>query len=134
MIELLRQIKDKIKTRADTIFLDPSFPARYEYDMPVYLEEAPQGDAIDYATYRITTSNATDPSQDFFLEIDLWFKGTDTIDLERLADGIDEDFHKWVYHSATLNAHFQRINRLMIPDPDATIRRRQLRYLVRTYE
>ena len=118
MLTLIGAVKTKLKTRATR----------------VHMGQAQQGSAFPYVTFKFPTSDATDPSEDFFLEVDLWDKNTDATAIENLTDNVDSDFHKWVYNSTGINAHFQRINRLAIDDPDPVIKRRQLRYLVRTYK
>lgn len=86
--------------------------------------------------YRFPTSNPNEWREDFILEIDIWDQPPDgsTVTLQTLADEIDRALNRLRYTSTNWTTRIYRINRLMIPDPDPTIRRRQLRYELRTFE
>lgn len=102
----------------------------------VYLEWAPQGAIFPYVVYNLPTSEEAIYREDFVLEIDIWDQPADgsTVVLQKLADKIDCELHRFSYlDSSGWFTRFFRINRLMIPDPDVTIRRRQLRYECKTY-
>ena len=127
MNTLIKQIKSKITGSSTAI-------------SEAYMDQAPQGTAFPFVTFKFPTSNATDPSQDHFLEVDVWDRNTSATRVETLTNSIDTALHKVVIRTSTgFNAHFQRVNRLAIPNFDSVtgasmIKRRQLRYLVRTYE
>lgn len=92
-----------------------------------------------YVIYRFPTSNeVVDYREDFVLEIDVWDRPEDgsTVMLQTIADNIDRTLNRARYTSddGTWSTRIYRINRLMIPDPDPLIRRRQLRYELRTYQ
>lgn len=103
----------------------------------IYLESAPQGATFPYVVYALPTSDENERREDFILEINIWDKPVDgsTVSLQTLSDQIDQELNRLVFidHVNDWLARFYRINRLMIPDPDSTIRRRQLRYEIRSY-
>lgn len=108
----------------------------------VYFERAPEKDPVTgqppsfpYAVFKIPNSvDLETDRQDFVLEIDIWDNQTDTARLETLTSSIDKKLHKLRYLDSNQLLIFQRTNRLMIPDPDVKIKRRQLRYIIKTYE
>lgn len=102
----------------------------------VYAEWAPQDGAFPYVVYRLPTSNESGWREDFILEVDIWDRPDDgsTVPLQELADRIDQALHRRRYTSPEgWTTGIFRINRLMVPDPDPLIRRRQLRYELRTF-
>jgi hypothetical protein len=102
----------------------------------VYQEWAPEGAVSPYVVYRMPTSNEAGWREDFILEIDVWDQPANgsTVALQTLADAIDRTFNRMRYTGNGWSTRIYRINRLMVPDPNPTIRRRQLRYELRTYE
>lgn len=102
----------------------------------VFLEQAADGAAFPYVVYRLPISDENNRREDFMLEIDMWDRPANgsTVALQNLSDAIDNALNRLIYtDSAGWNARFYRVNRLMVPDPDAAIRRRQLRYEVKVY-
>ena len=102
----------------------------------VHIENAPSGITVvyPYVTYRIPTSIDDYQKQDFIVEIDIWDNKADNTAIEKLTDDIDAIFHRLQhYQEGVLQVSVYRINRMMIPDPDPKIRRRQLRYQAKTY-
>jgi hypothetical protein len=88
-----------------------------------------------YIVFNLPTSTDTERQrQDFILEVDIWDQTTDLRPLETLTDEIDNALKKVRYIDDNQALMFTRINRLRIPDPDPTIRRRQLRYEIKRYE
>lgn len=103
-----------------------------------YLEEAPEDlsgtrPAFPYVVYSLPTSNEVEHREDFILEINLWDYGADTTALEELTQNMDDALNRKHYLATGLLVVIYRINRMMIPDPDPAIRRRELRYQVKTY-
>ena len=119
MMDMLEFITDTLKSAA----------AR------VYLEKAPEGTDFPYVTYRFPTSNEAEFREDFILEVNLWDHGEDTTALEELTEDVDEALNRTKHLTATADMQLSvyRINRMMIPDPDPKIRRRELRYEVKAY-
>jgi hypothetical protein len=100
-----------------------------------YLEEAPSNTVFPYITYKLTSSNSPYENnlEEFILEIDVWDNQSDTTALETLATNIDIELQRSMKIQGNANVRFYRVSRLMIPDTDETIRRRQLRYWLKTY-
>lgn len=103
-----------------------------------YLEEAPRDvngnlPGYPYVTYRLPTSNEIEHREDFILEINLWDQGADTMVLEELTQNMDDALNRKHHLDTGLLVTIYRINRMMIPDPDQEIRRRELRYQARVY-
>jgi hypothetical protein len=128
MNELLKQIKTKLQALSGI--------------NRVYTDMAPPGTPFPYIVYNLPTSDTDFTREDFVLEVDVWGNNPDTRQIDSLTDSIDGNgaidnptglnrFH--YYNAGVLQADFYRINRLMIPDQDEKIRRRQLRYEVKTY-
>ena len=102
----------------------------------VYLEWAPQGAVFPYIIYTLPTSDEIERREDFILEVDVWDKQEDgsTVTLQNISDQIDQTLNRLIFTSSTgWSSRFYRINRLIVPDPDPAIRRRQLRYDIRVY-
>lgn len=122
MIELLKVINTKLR----------SVTSRSYFDI------APNQAEFPYVTYRLPVSNDIDgcPNgnrEDFILEIDIWDNITDTTRLETLAQQIDDEMQRTHEYNSNVAVSFYRLNRLMLPDTDQTINRRQLRYRLPTY-
>jgi hypothetical protein len=100
----------------------------------IYFEEAPMNATFPYAVFTFPNSiDLETDRQDFTLQVDVWDNNlTDTTRLENATSQIDKTLHKLRFINEQYLLIFQRENRLMIPDPD--LKRRQLRYIVKTYE
>jgi hypothetical protein len=104
----------------------------------IYLEWAAQGAQFPYVTYNLPNSTeVVDRREDFVLEVNIWDYPSDgsTVTLQTISDAIHQKFNRLTY-TDNLNgwsSRFYLVNRLMIPDPDPMIRRRQLRYEAKIY-
>jgi hypothetical protein len=106
-----------------------------ETQKPVYFEIAPSKTVFPYIVYKLPNSvNVESDRQDYTLQIDVWDKNTDTTALETLTDDIDKQLYKLEHLDTDQFLKFERESRLMIPDTDPKIKRRQLRYVVKQYE
>lgn len=103
----------------------------------VYLERAPQEGTFPYVVYNLPSSSmGADHREDFILEVDVWDRPEDgsTLAMQQIADAIDAALDGLVVRAGgNWVARVYRIGRFMLPDPDLEIRRRQLRYEIRTY-
>ncbi|OEH86252.1 hypothetical protein BHU72_12010 [Desulfuribacillus stibiiarsenatis] len=108
----------------------------------VYQEIAPEKDPITnkkpefpYVVYNFPPSSSPVPDRDDkILEIDVWDNIPDTTRLEQLTDSIDKSLNKLRHLEGDFFVIFQRLSKGSIPDPDPKIRRRQIRYLLKTYD
>ncbi len=100
-----------------------------------YLEEAPKDATYPYVVYRLPTSTEEEHREDFILEVSLWDRGLDTTAVEGLTANVDAALNRMKHLAPALDMQVSvyRINRLMIPDPDPMIRRRELRYQLKAY-
>lgn len=99
----------------------------------VYFELAPQNAEFPYIVYKFPNSNRDEHREDFTLEIDIWDNKADTTELETITDNIDKKLNRLQILDENFHVSIYRINRLMVPDTDPSIHRRQLRYNVKTY-
>ncbi len=99
-----------------------------------YHEEAPARTELPFAVYKFPNSTENFQREDFILEIEVFGTAPYTRGLEQLVENIDQHMHRLQhYEDGEVQCSIYRINRLALPDPDPTIRRRQLRYRVDTY-
>lgn len=106
-----------------------------EAQIPIYFEQAPNDAQYPYAVFKLPDSlNIESDRQDYSLIVDVWDNKPDTTILETLTDSLDNLLYKQSYLDTNQHLLFQRENRLMIPDEDSSIRRRQLQYTIKRYE
>jgi len=117
LIDFLTYIYQQLSTCSDRLFL----------------ELAPQGTLFPYVTYNVPTSLYGENREDFILEVDVWGNDTNTFDIEVMTDNIDRLLNKSKMLDSNIQVSIYRINRMMIPDEDENVRRRQLRYQCKTY-
>ena len=75
-------------------------------------------------------------SDNNLLEVDIWNnKGTDITEIEGITDAIHKALNRLQVNNTTMNVSINRNTpfRLVLPDPIIHIQRRQLRYVVLTY-
>lgn len=109
---------------------------------PVYFEQAPVKDPITqlapkypYIVFKLPDSlNVESDRQDYSLIIDIWDNKPDTTALETLTSNVDKLLYKLRVTDEKQFLMFERENRLMIPDEDTSVKRRQLQYTVKQYE
>jgi hypothetical protein len=106
----------------------------------VLLEFVPENQVVEYpyVVYNLPNSEEiVDRREDFILEVDVWDKPIDgsTVALQTLADTIHQKLNRLTYtdNANGWSSRFYLVNRLMLPDPDPMIRRRQLRYEIKVY-
>jgi hypothetical protein len=111
------------------------FQTLSQVDVPFYLEVVPEGTPFPYAVFSMPGSfNLESDRQDFQLYVDVWDNISDNTRIETITNQIDEVLYKLRITNEHHLLIFQRESRLMLPDPDPKIKRRQMRYLVKTYE
>lgn len=106
-----------------------------EAQKTVYFERAPDAAVMPYIVFKLPNSlNVESDRQDYSLIVDIWDNKADTTALETLTSEVDKLLYRLRVTDANQFLMFERENRLMIPDEDATIKRRQLQYTVKQYE
>ena len=130
MIEFLEAIITKLKTVHARVYLEQ---APEEIEDPITGAVTPP--EFPYVTYKLPGSSDTEVREDFILEITIWDDDPDTEVLEQLTHDIDTAFKNFHYvdPGMVFCASFYRLFRGMIPDPDPSIRRRELRIQVQVY-
>ena len=99
----------------------------------VYHEEAENGAEFPYVVYNFPNSLDDEIREDFVLTVDIWGLAPYTLPLETLASDISRRLNRVIHVSNNIATRIYKINHLAIPDPDASIRRRQLRFECRTF-
>jgi hypothetical protein len=115
----------------------------------VYFEEAPQErnpNQFPYVTFWLPTSLENYQREDFNLEVNVWDvthrSNYDPDDIDAITMTIDGNgkvfdpsgMHRFgILVPEEISVKFYRVNRLMIPDPDPRIKRRQLVYNSQVY-
>ena len=107
----------------------------------VYQEEAPQIDPatgeppiFPYVVFKIPTITPMFVRDDIILEVTIWGDNKDTTVIENLTDSIDNALNRYLYYEpGVISTRLYRIGRLAIPDPDERLRRRELRYICKTF-
>jgi hypothetical protein len=101
----------------------------------VYRNKAIQSPVAPYVVFRIDSTNNSYPSEDIYLNIDIYEDGTKSVRaMEDLADSIDNGLNHKVINTATLNLHFEREQRQYVPSEElVSVQLIILRYVVRAY-
>lgn len=103
-------------------------------NVPVYLEQPEPGKPLPYISFSLPNSVEVESDRlDYTLQVDVWDNSPDNTRIETITAQIDKKLHKLRHLDDNQLLVFQRVNRLMVPDPDG-LRRRQLRYVIKTYE
>lgn len=113
----------------------------YSVHTRVYQERLPKKDpgtnkppAFPYIVFNLKNLDNSDSRDDCILEIDIWDnKPSDTTELETIADNIENVLKGSKPNNNYFQASFYKMYRIPVPDPDESIRRRQLRYQVKVY-
>jgi hypothetical protein len=128
---LLTYIYQKLAALSEMQVFQDKVPSPEEQTEPV---------AYPYIVFSLTIPERVAEQDRGILEIDFWTDDGDISTLESLVSAVDGNSNKenptglneHKYFSDDLQAVFYRVFRGAVPDPDPVIRRRQLRYLVKT--
>jgi len=101
----------------------------------VYRNKSPQSPTFPYAVYRIESVMNTYPSEDLYINIDVYEDGAKSVrGIEDLADTIDKGLNMTVVNTDELNLHFVRDGRNYVPTEElVSAHMINLRYAVRAY-
>ena len=109
----------------------------------VYYGEEIDGDTkVPYIYFQYTSTNDTEPAEDFMFDVDIVGYSTKLTQVEQMVDAVDGDgdytnptglnyYQYGTGGSPTFNCY--RVSRLSLPSGMQGVARRQLRYRVRTY-
>lgn len=105
----------------------------------VYNERALSTTLFPYVVFKIRNSSLLENDrEDVIVEVDIWDIQKDGYDaivnIELLTDKIDKFLKNVRHNDENQVLIFSRIGRLNLLDEDSNIKRRQLRYLVKSYE
>jgi hypothetical protein len=107
----------------------------------VYNEKPSNRATYPHVVFNTVSSSFEDGAEEFILEVDIWDNSQSTTAIETLSQAIVGNGSKtsptgldhYSYTATGLAITFYCFSRLRIPDPDETIRRRQLRFNCRSY-
>lgn len=105
----------------------------------VFHEQAPQTEPkpYPYVVFNFPSSDVTNYRENYILEVDVWDRPEDgdSAPMQDIADAIDRRLNR-THHTdpAGWFARIYRTEQMAPPDPDPKIRRRLLRYEIRTYD
>lgn len=100
----------------------------------IYFERAPQGKKFPYIVFRIENSNKRDRLiEDFVLSLNFWDNDTDTEVLDNIVDRANKALDYWLFGNGEWKAMLTKTSYQIIPDPNPSIRRREVLYRLRVY-
>lgn len=100
---------------------------------PLYYEKAPEGTPMPYATYTLGLSGDVYDREDIPLVVDLWDNKPDTTALDTLGQTVKDTLNNHTYTDANFGVTVYLTGRFNVPDPEPTIRHRQLTFNLATY-
>lgn len=101
----------------------------------VYHRHAPKDAAFPYKTFSLSSVAFPDSARDDFeLEVDIWDRSPDPKRAEDIADQVEVLFNDVNLPAPPIYPTFFREARNVLDDPDKTLQRIQLRFLVQLYE
>lgn len=96
---------------------------------------ADEKESYPYSVYDFDSIDLGDLARDdLILIVDLWGKGSDTAEIEEMADQIEAMFNAANLPNDYVLPTFYRISRKPIDDPDKTLIRRQLKFQIQNYD
>jgi hypothetical protein len=127
LIDLLTIIKSKLNTLVASAVTGVT-------GIVVYNEEAPAVAKYPFLVFSpSSTTLQNDTSEDVLLDIDIWDNEKDTTNIEKLNKQIYTGLDHYTYTATAVGISFYCTSRLRIPVPDESLRRRQLRFVVKTF-
>lgn len=115
-------LKKLIQTKLKTLTTD------------VYFETAADNALYPHIVFSFRTINLDDLSrQDYMLDVDVWDKGKNTVNVDQLADQVEALLHCQNLPQATILPTFYLVDRKAIIDEDKQIKHRLVRFQVQNY-
>lgn len=99
-----------------------------------YRNRAPQKPVFPYVVFRLESVIDTTPSDDLYLNVDIYDSADSIRVIEDLADKIDNDLNGKIINTDIMNLHFVREQRQFVPSEQlVSANLLNLRYVVRAY-
>lgn len=100
---------------------------------PLYEEEKPENVNLPYAVYTFNASSDVYAREDIPLVIDLWSNNMDNTAIDTLSQTLKKELDEYTFADADVGFTLYFISRTNVPDPEKTIRHRQLLFTCTTY-
>lgn len=99
-----------------------------------YYEMATQDAPFPYITYEFENIDVSDKARrDISLTINAWDKTSDSVNIEDLADAIEDKMHYQNFQTDDILLSSYCVSRLSLPDEDPLIKRRQISVVMKYY-
>ena len=116
--DLKKLITQKLKTLTDNVFY----------------EQATDNALFPHLVFSFRTIDLGDLSrQDYILEVDVWDKGTSTVQVDELSDQVEDLLHTENLPQENILPTFYTIDRKSILDSDKSIKHRLIRFQIQNY-
>ena len=101
----------------------------------VYRETAPDTAGFPHVVWELSSVDLGDLSRDdFFLDIDVWDRGTSAVRADDLMDRIEKAFRTVNLPQARILPTFYVDSRKNLPDADKRLKHRQITITIQNYE
>lgn len=103
-------------------------------NVEVFYENAINTAKFPYIVYNFESVNFGNTGRDdIFLDIDIWDKNSSSIEVETIADYVEDILNSLNKPTDSILPTFYKENRRALQDEDKNIRRRQLRFIIQNY-
>lgn len=100
----------------------------------VFYEQATDNALFPHLVFSFRTIDLGDLSrQDYILEVDVWDKGTSTVQVDELSDQVEDLLHTENLPQENILPTFYTIDRKSILDSDKSIKHRLIRFQIQNY-
>lgn len=100
----------------------------------VFYEQATDNALYPHLVFSFRTIDLGDLSrQDYILEVDVWDKGTSTVQVDELSDQVKDLLHTENLPQENILPTFYTIDRKSILDSDKSIKHRLIRFQIQNY-
>jgi len=107
-------------------------------NIPAYADLFPLNETkiYPYIVYNFQNTNTVNFADLNLMEIDVWSKSTSMVEVETIAESIDEIFKSLLYNDVNIfvKTYRNKPYRLKLDEEENGIKRRQLRYVVKAYK
>lgn len=101
----------------------------------VYHEIADENALFPHVVFNFRRIDLGDLSrQDYILEVDVWDKGTSSVQVDTIADTIENTLQAQNLPQDHVLPTFYLINRNSLPDEDKSIKHRRIQFQIQNYE